>query len=76
MKLGGAGSTVVGLGRGVLGKAFDVWLGQLNSAGRLGPLTRNRAMSGAAVTLSDKQAATSAAKKRQKTGFKKYVRSA
>jgi hypothetical protein len=22
-----------GLGRGVLGKAFDLWLGQLNSAG-------------------------------------------
>jgi hypothetical protein len=32
-------------------------------------------MSGAAVTLSDQQATTSAAKKRQKTCFKKYVRS-
>jgi hypothetical protein len=31
-------------------------------------------MSGAAVTLSDQQAATSAAKKRQKTGFKNCVR--
>jgi hypothetical protein len=33
MKLGAAGSAMDGLGRGVLGKAFDLWLGQLNSAG-------------------------------------------
>jgi hypothetical protein len=63
-----------GLERGALAKTRDLLLGQLNSAGWLVPVTRSSAMSGAARTLSGQQATTSAAKKRQRTGVKKYIR--